>query len=432
MSQLFQDDGPPRRNGKGRTISQKVMLATTAYDSPDAAYTFAMARSREALATAGIPSAYLLLTGNCHVDDARNSIVAEFLAGDCTDLVFLDADVSWEPHNLVALCQHDADVVGGVYPYRRPDAYPGGEMPYRSLPGAQVGDDGLLEVIGLPTGFMRIRRRVLETLAASAETYKKKDGAGVVPIIFERTLESGTRWGGDLKFCMKWRDTGGVIYADYEMRLGHTGKVVIHDSLGSATRRREGSTLRHICDKIRAGKETMNDYMEARLFVDNHWGAYEDVLALGVLCARQANGPIIEAGSGLTTVLMAAATDQTVFCLEHHGLHAAKLRQMAAEAGVGNIGLCVCPIKDGWYDISGENDLPDHFALGLNDGPPRQLGDRMKFFDHVTADTIICDDADDPGYARQLDVWAAANEYVVKTLERRAALLTKAVALAAE
>ena len=55
--------------------------------------------------------------------------------------------------------------------------------------------------------------------------------------------------------------------------------------------------------------------------------------------AKEADGPIIEAGSGLTTILMAAVTDQTVYCLEHDPVYAAKLRQMCVEAGVRNVGL---------------------------------------------------------------------------------------------
>jgi len=31
--------------------------------------------------------------GDPHVDDNRNAIVREFLAGDCTDLLFIDSDV---------------------------------------------------------------------------------------------------------------------------------------------------------------------------------------------------------------------------------------------------------------------------------------------------------------------------------------------------
>ena len=138
MSNLFYDEGPP-------ASGQKVMLATTSYGDPAASYTFSMARSREALTAAGIASAYLLLQGNCHVDDARNAVVRDFLASDCTELLFLDADVNWEPQALVHLCRRDLDLVGGVYPFRRE----GGEnMPVRMAEGQMV--DGLLEVEGLP------------------------------------------------------------------------------------------------------------------------------------------------------------------------------------------------------------------------------------------------------------------------------------------
>jgi hypothetical protein len=43
-----------------RRQRRKVLLATPSYDAPDAAYTFAIARSREALTAADIGSAYLL------------------------------------------------------------------------------------------------------------------------------------------------------------------------------------------------------------------------------------------------------------------------------------------------------------------------------------------------------------------------------------
>ena len=123
---------------------------------------------------------------------------------------------------------------------------------------------------------------------------------------------------------------------------------------------------------------------------------------------RQATGPIIETGSGLTTVLMAAATKNTVYCLEHHALHAAQLKQLAAEAGVGNIGLCECRMKGRWYDPNDMDGLPEHFSVGLNDGPPRTVGSRMGFYEYFggRVDTIIVDDADDAAYADELTIWA--------------------------
>ena len=210
------------------------MLATPVYDSPDSSYVFAISKSREALSRAGILSSYLLLSGGVHVDDNRNTITKDFLESDCTDLVFLDADVSWQSQDLVKLCQYDLDVVGGVYPYRRKDPRnTSNKMPVRMKPGAEIVD-GLLEVDGLPTGFLRIRRHVLETLAEDAGKFEKN--GEYYPLIFERTVYDGQRMGGDINFCRKWQEEGGKLYASTEMRLGHIAKQVITDSLGASMR----------------------------------------------------------------------------------------------------------------------------------------------------------------------------------------------------
>lgn len=382
------------------------MLATTVYDSPDASYAFSIARSREALHQEGIQTAYLLLQGNCHVDDARNTVVRDFLDSDCTDLVFLDADVSWRPEHLTALCGFDCDVVGGVYPYRRDTGLSG--MPVRSLSGMFTAENGLLEVEGLPTGFLRIRRGVLEKMAAKAEKFRK-DSDGPIPLLFERDIFNGGRRGGDIGFCMKWREMGGHVYAAADLRLGHACKNVVMDSLSASLRRQMGVSIRHVCQRIGLGEETADDYAEALAAANNPWGAEAGVLRSGVLLARKANAPIIEAGSGLSTVLMAAATDQTVWCIEHHPLYAMKTELMAREAGVTNIAIVTCPIKDGWYDLSDDMPhLPEWFSVGVVDGPPRMLGDRMKFFDVFgdRCEVFLCDDANDDGYMGRLTEWA--------------------------
>ena len=207
MSSMFIEAGEPA-NG------QKVMLATTVYEDPAAAYTFSISRSREALHKAGIGTAYILLSGNCHVDDSRNSVVQEFLLSDCTDLVFIDADVVWEPEALIALCRFDVDLVGGIYPYRRDDEMSKKSMPVITIPGVTKEEAGLLQVAGLPTGFMKIKRHVLETLAEDAKKHwPKHDRRAMIPIIFERTFDPtpddpmvGARWNGDLNFCRKWHE----------------------------------------------------------------------------------------------------------------------------------------------------------------------------------------------------------------------------------
>lgn len=418
MSSLFYDAGQP---ADGR----KVFLATTAYDSPDASYTFSIARSREALHKAGLPTAYLLLSGNCHVDDARNKVVHDFLKSDCTDLVFIDADVSWEPESLIQLCRFDCDVVGGVYPYRRETGKEG--MPVRNLPEKLEPLNGLLEVAGLPTGFLRIRREVLEKLHREVQTFHDK-GKRDIAEIFRRSISADKgRMGGDIGFCELWRGIGGKVHAAVDLRLGHCGKQIVKDSLAASLRRQTGQTLRYVCDKIRDEAETDDVYDEAWKMVFNPWGAPPDFLRMAVLLARKSPGPIIETGSGLTTLLMAAARpDLKVWCMEHDLFYSFKLQQMAHSAGVDNINIIEVPIKDRWYDLSEDEDvIPSRFGMGLVDGPPRYLGTRMTFFERMgqDCDIILCDDVDDDSYLDHVKEWAATQDMVVETEAERIAVV---------
>lgn len=421
MSNFYQDDGLP---AKGR----KICLATTAYESPDSAYTASIQKTREALHKAGLPTAYYLLSGNCHVDDARNSIVQEFLLSDCTDLVFLDADVVWEPSELIKLCSYDVDVVGGVYPFRSESMLSKENMPVIMYPGQVEPDSmGLIEVAGLPTGFMRIKRHVLETLAADAnQHWKRNDRRSMVPILFERSFlpseenpRIGGRLGGDLTFCKKWIEKGGKVFAAPEIHLGHVARSIVYDSLGAALRRQGGETLKYLADHVRNGGYDVRVFSEARRFAGNHWGALEDVLTLCSVMAHKADGPIIETGSGLTSVILGAASKDKVFCLEHDHKWSAETENMLESAGVHNVEIVKCEIRDNWYVVP--KNLPSQFALGLNDGPPRKFGSRMGFFEHFGGTrSIVCDDADDIMYGNALQNWCAEKGRRIDFIERSA------------
>jgi predicted O-methyltransferase YrrM len=397
------------------------MLAVPSYDDPSAGCAFALARSREALSEAGVQSALLLLQGNCHVDDARNSIVRDFLESDCTELVFLDADVTWEPSALVQLCSRDCDIVGGVYPYRREGS---DNMPVRLMDGGEVRD-GLREVEGLPTGFMKIKRRVFEAMSDRPWYFDK-----IYPtrMYFDRPDpdENGTRWGGDIDFCNRWRAMGGKLYADEELRLGHVAKVTVTDSLAAHLRRLTGGTLGYVIPRLREGIEDEGDYNELFKFAGNNFAADAGVLALVVGIARKCAGPIIETGSGLSSVAMAAVTGQLVYSLEHIQHYARQTLEWATEAGTPNLGVCQAPLKDFWYDV-GAFDLPAKFAFGFCDGPPRLYGTRMKFFEEFgdRCTVIAVDDIKtDNNFARKVHEWADENGRQVQILGR-AALITK-------
>lgn len=418
MSNLFHDEGPPARG-------KKIMLATPSYGSPCPSYVYSIARSRQALTDAGIDSAYLLLQGFCHVDDTRNKIVRYFLESDCTDLMFLDADVDWEPESLVRICRREVDVVGGIYPYRRENSE---EMPVRLKSGAQAVD-GLIEVEGLPTGFMKIKRHVLERMAVGAPRYFDKHDETV--LMFDRPTPGPdkTRWGGDIDFCNRWAAIGGRMFAEMEVRLGHTATIVVRDSLGSHLRRISGTTLAHVIERVRQGVEGENDYNEAFKYSGNPYSADAGVLALVTGLARKCRGPIIETGSGLSSVFMAAVAER-VYSLEHAQQYAARTLAWAEEAGVSNVGICCAPLRDFWYDLDAF-DLPAKFALGFCDGPPRLYGTRWQFFEKIAprCTVIAVDDfTSDATYAGRVHEWAAEHGYGV-TILGRAALLTRVPSL---
>lgn len=414
MSAHYYEEGPP-------AAGKKVLLAVPTYDKPDTSLTFSLARSREALSGAGIQSALLILEGNCHVDDARNSIVRDFLESDCTDLVFLDADVTWEPKGLVTLCEREEDIVGGVYPYRREGS---DNMPVRLMEGGEVRD-GLREVEGLPTGFMKIKRHVLEKMASVRPWYFDK----IYPthLVFNRSEpdESHTRWGGDLDFCRRWRAMGGKIYAVEDIRLGHVAKIIVYDSLASHLRRITGTTLTELGPKFREGTETEEDYNEIFKYGGNNYAADAGTLALVTGIARKCMGPIVETGSGLSSVLMGLATNEKIYSLEHNEHFAAQTLSWCNEAGVSNVGICQAPMRDFWYDV-GAFELPNKFAFGFCDGPPRLYGTRMKFFE-VFGDrcsVILVDDIKtDNTFAKKVQDWAEANGRTFQVLGRCALIL---------
>ena len=166
-----------------------------------------------------------------------------------------------------------------------------------------------------------------------------------------------------------------------------------------------------MAQQIREGAK-LDTFIEAVKAYGNHWGASADVLQIASGLAKASQLPILEIGSGLSTIVLAASTEQRVWTAEHDKRYAQDLEEMARLAGVKNIALLHADLKDGWYDLESEMpSLPLQFGLAFVDGPPRMHGTRMKFFETFghRCEVILCDDADDANYARQLKAWAEAN-----------------------
>jgi hypothetical protein len=184
--------------------------------------------------------------GHADIYALRAQIVANFLADkNATDLIMVDSDVAWEAFGLQSLLSHDVDLVAGSYPKRKDPI----EFMFRSAMDAGedlVGDagTGLVEVWGMPGGFMRCRRAMLEKMveahpelmAIDRDSPTGKTCRLFDPYWFDTIEPDGTPGrrvlSEDYAFCQRWRDLGGKVYLDASIGMAHIGTKAFQGKLG--------------------------------------------------------------------------------------------------------------------------------------------------------------------------------------------------------
>lgn len=95
-----------------------------------------------------------------------------------------------------------------------------------------------------------------------------------------------------------------------------------------------------------------------------------------VRLVRSVDGPVIECGSGLSTILAGIELqrrNQKIVSLEHHPEWAARMRREVNAIKLSSVEIYEAPLRSygtfSWYDISTKK-LPPRFALVVCDGPP--------------------------------------------------------------
>ena len=155
-----------------------------------------------------------------HAAMGRNQLAQYFVDSDCDRLVFLDADVTFEPGSLVKVAHHAADFVGGAYRFKlESESYPVGWI----TDGRDLWSDkyGLIEVASLPGGFMSLSRKVFEDLRAAHPERHYEHFGRKAHCWFQMLFTDGHLYGEDSYFCKEWRDLGGKVYLDPELSLTH-------------------------------------------------------------------------------------------------------------------------------------------------------------------------------------------------------------------
>ena len=217
----------------------------------------------------GIEVRFSFIFNESLITRARNYLVDEFLRAEgFTHLLFIDADIHYDPRDVVACLALDKDVIGGPYPKksikwgavkegvkRNPEITPqdmeklAGDFVFNPVPGTEkfsVAEP--VEVLEIGTGFMMVKREVFNKFKdAYPELHYKPDHVGqanfdgtrYIHAYFDTVIDrkrtmmvngEEKQLGGsdrylseDYMFCQWWRNLGGQIWLCPWMKTHHIG-----------------------------------------------------------------------------------------------------------------------------------------------------------------------------------------------------------------
>lgn len=246
-----------------------LLIGTPAYGGQlTVEYTSSLLNTKKVLESKGIVVGTGFISNESLVQRARNTIVAKFMSiPSFTHLLFIDADITWCPDDIINLLGNDKDLVGGIYPKKKynwnklPSLIPrlqnkidkdtdnSGTMTdftrnwlesklldytVNYVPQTQidiVNQKYLVEVKHVGTGFMLISRRVIEKMIDNYQWTKYDDDHDILTSeenkwlysLFDCDISDCHFLSEDYLFCKRWTDVGEKVYADLRVGLSHSG-----------------------------------------------------------------------------------------------------------------------------------------------------------------------------------------------------------------
>lgn len=184
------------------------------------------------------------------VHRARNLSVARFMyKSNCDYFMFIDADIHFDPMAVIRLVQSGHDVSCAAYPKKAvmwdqaDQSLKAGDNrdPSRltsslvlNFKGQNVPvTNGFAEVLDGPTGFMLIKRSVIEKMyehykdtLTCVNDHQNRD-LDHYCAVFDCMIDPVSKryLSEDYAFCRRWQQMGGQIFADVTTTLGHVGNL---------------------------------------------------------------------------------------------------------------------------------------------------------------------------------------------------------------
>lgn len=216
----------------------KLLIATPAYGgSVYTGFTESLIYTCQLLTSMNIEFQVKFIT-NQIVTRARNMLSHLFMSNDTfTHMIFIDADITWTPTDVIKLLSHDLECVIGIYPNKR-YVWVNNNLTLNSssvlLENEVPNEKKLIKVKHAATGFMMLKKSALEKIKHEVDTFvlpgSKKEKI-TLHNYFDCNVVNNDYLTEDYYFSYLFNKNGGTIYADTTIALLHTGTHVYGELL---------------------------------------------------------------------------------------------------------------------------------------------------------------------------------------------------------
>lgn len=246
-----------------------VLIATPAYNGClFVDYVTSLLKTKPYLESKGIQQSIAMISNESLVPRARNTIVAKFMSNPkFTHLLYIDADISWQPQDIELLLSHNKSIIGACYPKKKlhinrckelipliEELVPDKGEQQRLLQSKLVDyvmnfskeilkqDGSLLRMKHIGTGFMLIQRETIQKMMDEYPYLKYDDDHGVLTpeenkwlyALFDTDIHETHYLSEDYLFCKRWQDIGGEVWAETKIGLSHTGTYKFEGHFGNS------------------------------------------------------------------------------------------------------------------------------------------------------------------------------------------------------
>lgn len=168
--------------------------------------------------------------GDALIDRSRSIEATQYMKGSDADyLMFLDDDIAYDPVDVIRFLhrahQANCDIAGATYILKTDKNPVITAKPFKGQTISFGPDSDLVEVRYLATGFMLIKKRVLQELVNGLPLCHPKTLA-FYPFFqpFPKEIDGDMKYlSEDWAFCDRARDAGFKVWLDPAVRLKHTG-----------------------------------------------------------------------------------------------------------------------------------------------------------------------------------------------------------------